>query len=298
MNMHIKKLGFLIVALVLAGSILPITAEAAAVNTATNINVVPGTQYTTFKGVPVYRLRITNAGDASDTITSLTPTPIGNVNDTVITLHFFQDTNSNGFVDQGDTNLGASAAFASDNTKQAFNITDVTVPALASRDILITADGLSVGNAQIFNLSFALGTDILMGTVAISNTGDFPFQNASSLTASDTAPSLSITNGSSDPGAKTATISETGVTVKQLTFTAAATSDSIVSLAITPAGSENDATQVSTTKFYIDNGTPGVIDGADILLEKLPTTYTGDNTMTVFTFSNRFSFINKYFVYI
>ena len=267
---------------------LPKVTHAAAVNTATNINVTPGTQYTSFKGVPVYRLRVTNAGDASDTITSLTPTPVGDVNDTVITLHFFKDTNANSFVDQGDVDLGASASFASDNTKQVFDITDVTVPALSSRDILITADGISAGNAQIFHVSFALGTDILMGTVAISNTGDFPFQNASPLTASDTAPSLSVTDGASDPGSKTATVSETGVTVKQLTFTAAATSDSIVSLAVTPAGSENDTTNISNTKFYIDNGTPGVVDGADILLEKLPVTYTGDNTKTVFTFTNPF----------
>lgn len=262
------------------------TAHAAAVNTATNTNVTPGTQYTTFKGVPVYRLHITNTGDAQDTITSLTPTPISNVNDTTITLHFYKDANNNGFVDQGDTDLGASAAFLSDNTKQAFNITDVTVPANGSASILITADGLTVGNAQIFNLSFALSTDISMGTVAVTDTGWAPLPNTDSLTASDTAPSLSITNGANDPIAKTAVASATGVIVKQLSITAAATSDSVASLAITPAGSENDATQVSATKFYIDKGTPGVIDIADILLEKTPATYTADNTKTVFTLSS------------
>ncbi|MDO8556869.1 MAG: hypothetical protein Q7R98_00165 [Candidatus Jorgensenbacteria bacterium] len=234
--------------LVVFGFVAPAVANAAAINTATNTNVTPGTQYTTFKGVSVYRLHITNTGDAQDTITSLTPTPVGDVNDTVITLHFYKDVNNNGFVDQGDTNLGASAAFASDNTKQAFDITDVVVPAGGSASVLITADGLSVGNAQIFRLSMALGTDILMGTVAV-DTGSFPKLNTDPLTASDTAPSLSITDGASDPIAKTAIASETGVVVKQLSIAAAATSDSIVSFAITPAGTENDTTQVSATKF-------------------------------------------------
>lgn len=282
------SVGLFIIALVL-NLTGPITAYAAAVNTATNINVTPGTQYTTFKGVPVYRLHVTNAGDAPDSITSLTPTPLGNVDDTTISLHFYNDINNNGFADQGDTNLGASAAFASDNTKQAFNIDDVVVPASGSASILITADGLTVGNAQIFNLSFALGTDILMGTVAINNTGAFPFQNMDPLTASNTAPSLTIDDGLNDPAPKTAVASETGVVVKQLSFSALVTSDSIVSLAITPSGSVNDATQILSTKFYIDSGTTlGVVDVSDILLSKTPTTYTADNTQTIFTFSSPF----------
>jgi hypothetical protein len=262
-------------------------AHAAAINTATNINVTPDTyHYTTFKGVPVYRLHITNSGDAPDTLVSLTPTPVGNVVDPLITLHFYKDANNNGIVDQGDTDLGASDHFASDNTMQTFTFpAPLAIPNGATTSILITADGgPAVGDAQIFNLSFALSTDILMGTVQITPAPGANMPNSSPLTVSNTAPSLSITNGANDPIAKTTMASETGVVVKQLSITAAATSDSIVSMAITPTGSENDI-QVLSTKFYIDSETtPGVVDGSDILLATTPATYTGDNTKTTFAF--------------
>ena len=155
-------------------------------NTATNILVTPSTyQYTTFKGVPVYRLHITNAGD-SDTLLSLAMDPFtgDTANDTLVTLHFYNDANDNGIVDQGDVNLGGSAAFASDNTKQIFTFASpLTIPNGVT-SILVTADGAGVGNTGIFHLGIDLGTDILMGTAAISNTGAFPFNNAKDLTVS------------------------------------------------------------------------------------------------------------------
>jgi hypothetical protein len=280
------------------GFTLPSIANAAAINGITNILVTPSTyQYTTFKGVPVYRLDITNSGNAPDTLVSLTPTPVGNVVDTLISLHFYKDANNNGIVDQGDTDLnggiiadGGVNHFHSDDTKAVFTLASPLAIPVGDTYILITADGgPAVGNAQIFNLSFALSTDVVMGTVPITPAPGSNMPNSGVLTVSNTAPSLAITNGSSDPIAKTATASQTGVVVKQLTFTAQATSDSIVSLAITPAGTENDATQIASTKFYIDSGTtPGAIDGSDILLSTTPTTYTGDNTKTVFTFLSPF----------
>jgi uncharacterized repeat protein (TIGR02543 family) len=290
---NIKKLSLLlgVATLVLIGGFASSVsmARADAVNTATNINVTPSTyQYTTFKGVPVYRLHITNSGTVPDTLVSLTMDPYtgDTADDTLITLHFYDDVNDNGIVDQGDINLGGSAAFASDNTKQTFTFTSpLTVP-VGVTSILITADGAVVGNTGIFHLQISLGTDILMGTTAINNTNNFPLINPSPLTVSDTAPSLAITDGDNDPAPKHVSENATGVVVKQLKITAAATSDSVVSLAITPAGSAND-TDISSTKFYIDNGiTPGVINGSDILLEKTPTTYTGNDTKTVFTFTS------------
>jgi hypothetical protein len=278
--------------------ISPSIAQAAAVNGITNIPVTPSTyQYTTFKGVPVYRLEITNSGNASDTLVSLAPTPVGNVDDTLISLHFYNDANGNGIVDQGDTDLhGAIVAdanaihFHSDNTKAVFTLASPLAIPVGVTHILITADGgPAVGNAQTFQLAFALSTDVVMGTVQITPAPGSNMPNSHDLTVSNTAPSLAITNGANDPIAKTATASQTGVVVKQLTFTAQATSDSIVSLAITPAGTENDATQIASTKFYIDSGTTlGAIDGSDILLSTTPTTYTGDNTKTVFTFLSPF----------
>jgi hypothetical protein len=271
-------------------SLIP-QAHAAAINGITNTLLTPSTyQYTTFKGVPVYRLDITNSGNTPDTLVSLAPTPVSEVNDTLITLHFYNDANNNGIVDQGDTDLGGSSSFAADNTKKTFTLASPLAIPVGVTHILITADGgPAVGNTQTFHLSFALSTDVVMGTVQITPAPGSDMPNSGIFTISNTAPSLAITNGSSDPIAKTATASQTGVAVKRLTFTAQATSDSIASLAITPAGTENDATQIASTKFYIDSGTtPGAIDGSDILLSTTPTTYTGDNTRTVFTFLSPF----------
>ncbi|MDO8659539.1 MAG: Ig-like domain-containing protein [Candidatus Parcubacteria bacterium] len=273
------------------------TAYADAINGITHTDVNPSTyHYTTFKGVPVYRLHITNSGNAPDTLVSLTPTPVGDVVDTLVTLHFYNDVNDNGIVDSGDTDLnGVIIAtgvnyFTSDNTKAVFTLASPLAIPVGVTHILITADGgPAVGNAQIFTLSFALSTDVTMGTVQITPAPGANMPNTGVLTVSDTAPSLAITNGASDPIAKTAVASETGVAVKRLTFTAQATSDSIASLSITPAGTENDAANIASTKFYIDSGTtPGAIDGTDIILSTTPATYTGNNTETVFTFLSPF----------
>jgi hypothetical protein len=261
-------------------------AKAAAINAASKIDVTPGTQFTTFKGVPVYRLHVTNTGDAADAITSLSPTPSGSVNDTLITLHFYKDVNDNGIVDQGDTDLGASAAFAVDDTIQTFDITDVTVPATGSVSILITADGTgALLNTETFTLKFAAGADILMTN---EPTGAFPLTNANALTISTSVPSLTIADAASDPATKTIAVGATNVAVKRLAISAAAgTSDSIVSLAPTPTGTATDNTDITSVVFYIDSGTTaGAVDGSDVQLVATPATYTADNTQTIFTFSS------------
>lgn len=262
-------------------------ANAAAINGATKTDVTPGTQFTTYKGLPVFRLLVNNTGVDPDSITSLSPTPTGSAVDTLITLRFYNDSNNNGYVDQGDTDLGASAAFASNDTKQAFDITDVPVAAGGTASILITAEGNSVGNNTLaFNLQFALGADILM---TVQPTGSFPLTNTPAVTFTTTVPSVTIADGAADPAAPhTAAASDTNVTVKQVAITAAAgTSDSVVSLAPTPTGTENDNLNISSVRFYIDSGTTaGQVDGTDIQLVTTPATYTADDTRTVFTFSS------------
>ncbi|MBK5215622.1 MAG: peptidoglycan-binding protein [Candidatus Pacebacteria bacterium] len=262
-------------------------ANAVASNAATNTDVTPGTQFTTYKGLPVFRLHVNNTGVDPDSITSLSPTPTGSATDTLITLRFYNDLNNNGYVDQGDTDLGASAAFSSDNTKQAFDITDVPVAAGGTASILITAEGTEVGNNNlVFNLEFAAATDIAMST---SPTGTFPMVNTPALTFTTTVPSLTITDGANDPVAPhTATASATNVTVKQVAITAAAgASDSLVSLAPTPTGTENDSLNISSVRFYVDSGSAlGQFDVTDIPLETTPATYSANDVRTVFTFSS------------
>ncbi|MBK5215891.1 MAG: hypothetical protein JJE53_03770, partial [Candidatus Pacebacteria bacterium] len=263
-------------------------AQAVAVNGATKTDVTPGTQFSLFKGVPVFRLLVNNTGGTSDAITSLSPTPSGTVNDTLITLHFYNDLNNNGYVDQGDTDLLASAAFAVDDVIQTFDITDVPVAAGGSASIIVTADGTgALLNAQNFTLSFTAGTSVLM---TVQPLGSFPLTNANALTINaSTAPSLTIADGTADPAdPHTAAASDTNVVVKQLAIGATAgTSDSVVSLAPTPTGTENDNLNISSVGFYIDSGsTPGQVDETDIHLVTTPATYTADDVRTVFTFSS------------
>jgi len=262
------------------------SAHAVAVNAATKTDTTPGTQFTTFKGVPVFKLNIVNSGDAPDTITTLSPTPAGTADDTKITLHFFKDVNNNGVADQGDIDLGASAAFATNDTNQVFNITDVVVPpAGGAVSILITADGLALTDTNTFTLGFAAATDIAM---SVTPTGTFAMNNANALTVSNVAPAVTVANGANDPAAKYVAASAANVAVKQLAISAASgTSDSIVSIAPTPSGTENDNTNVSSVVFYIDSGSVlGQVDGTDVRLVSTPATFSADNTKTVFTFSN------------
>jgi hypothetical protein len=265
----------------------PITVYAAAINTVTKTDVTPGTQFATYKGILVYDLHVANTGTSDDTITSLSPTPSGSADDTLVTLHFYLDTNHNGFVDQGDTDLLASAHFASDNTIQTFNITGVPVSAGGSADILITAEGNSVANNTLnFTLSFEAGSAILM---TVQPTGSFPLVNAHAMTITTTVPSLTIADATNDPAPKSVAPGASNVTVKRLAISAAAgTSDSVVSLAPTPTGTANDNLNINSVAFYIDNGTPGVLDGADVQLSTLPATYTSDDARTIFTFLSPF----------
>src|SRR3989339_967435 len=138
-----KKIKVLFTGLLIVVGFLMVvsSAQAVAVNVASKTDVTPGTQFNTFNGVPIFILNIANSGDVPDTITTLSPTPSGTAIDTKITLHFFKDVNNNGIADYGDVDLGASAAFAVDNTKQTFNIDDVTVVPSGAVSILITADG-------------------------------------------------------------------------------------------------------------------------------------------------------------
>lgn len=283
-NLFLFTFGFIIV-----GSFLFFTpkAQAVAINGATKTNVTPGTQFSLFKGVPVFRLLVNNTGGTPDTITSLSPTPSGTVNDTLITLHFYNDLNNNGYVDQGDTNLGASAAFAVDDTIKTFDITDVAVAAGGSASIIVTADGTgALLNTENFTLSFAAGTSILM---TVEPLGTFPLTNANALTISTSVPSVTIADGANDPAAPhTAAASDTNVVVKQLAISAAAgTSDSVVSIAPTPTGTENDTLNISSVGFYIDSGSAlGQFDVTDIPLVTTPATYTANDVRTVFTFSS------------
>ena len=285
-SLFLSIFGFIIVGSFLL-STSKIQAADVAINGATKTNVIPGTQFSLFKGVPVFRLLVNNTGTAPDAITSLSPTPSGTVNDTLITLHFYNDLNNNGYVDQGDTNLGASAAFAVDDTIQTFDITDVAVAAGGSASIIVTADGTgALLNAENFTLSFAAGTSILM---TVEPLGTFPLTNANALTISTSVPSLTIADGANDPASPhTAAASDTNVSVKQLAISAAAgTSDSIVSLAPTPTGTENDNLNISSVGFYIDSGSVlGQFDVTDIPLVTTPATYTANNVRTVFTFSS------------
>ena len=285
-----KKINFLVCFLLAsAGFLMNVSlAQAAAVNAASKTNVTPGTQFTTFKGVPVFRLNIANSGDVPDTITTLSPTPSGTANDTAITLHFFKDVNNNGIADQGDIDLGASAAFATNDTKQTFDITDVEVPpAGGAVSVLITADGLALTNTNTFTLGFALATDIAM---TVAPTGTFAMNNANALTVSNVAPAVTVANGATQPpgAARYIAAGTTNIVTKQVVISAAAgTSDSIVSLALTPSGTENDNTNVSSVVFYIDSGSEvGAIDGTDVQLVSTPATFSANNTKTAFTFSN------------
>ncbi|MFA4917042.1 MAG: hypothetical protein WC560_10275, partial [Syntrophales bacterium] len=281
---------FAISLLIVIGFFISISsAQAVAVNVASKTDVTPGAQFTTFKGVPVFKLNVINTGDMPDTITTLSPTPSGTTVDTKITLHFFKDVNNNGIADQGDIDLGASAAFAANDTKQVFNITDIEVLPIGAPgavSILITADGLALTNADTFTLGFAVATDIAMTVVP---TGTFALNNANALTVSNVAPVVTVANGATSPGAaRSLAAGATNIVTKQVVISAVAgTSDSIVSLALTPSGTENDSTNISSVAFYIDSGSEvGAIDGTDVRLVSTPATFSADNTKTAFTFSN------------
>lgn len=258
---------------------------AAASNAASKTDMTPGVQFTAFKGVQVFKLNIGNSGNAADTITALSPTPSGTAADTAITLHFFKDVNDNGIVDQGDVDLSASAAFAINDTKQSFNITDVVVPAGGGTSILITADGTGLANTNTFTLGFAAATDI---ATTVTSTGTFPMNNADALSVSSVAPALTVGNGANSPTAKTVAASAVNMAVKQLAVSAVpGTGDSVVSVALTPSGTENEATNISSVVFYIDNGSDfGQVDGTDKRLVSTPATFSANNTKTTFTFSS------------
>ena len=180
-----KKLSLLlVVALVLIGgfvSSVPKVYADAGPNTITKTDVTPGFQLGTFTGVPVYRFNVANAGNIDDSILTIYPTPSGSVVDTLVRLHFYKDANNNGVVDGGDTDLfPGGVLIAEDNTGQTVDISDVTVPAGGSVNILITADGTDLATGGSFILSIAASADVVMQNVQITNAA--PGANLNALT--------------------------------------------------------------------------------------------------------------------
>lgn len=180
-----KRLGLLlVVALVLIGgfvSSVPKVYADAGPNTITKTDVTPGLQLGTFTGVPVYRFHVANAGNIDDSILTIYPTPSGSVVDTLVRLHFYKDANNNGVVDGGDTDLLVGGVLiAADNAGQIVDISNVTVPAGGSVNILITADGTDLANGGSFILSIADAANVVMQHVQINNAA--PGANLNALT--------------------------------------------------------------------------------------------------------------------
>lgn len=229
--------------------------------------------YTTFGATPVYTLYVTNQGNATGSVTGLAVTPSSTtINDTNVTLSFFKDANANGYIDNGDTNLGGSGAFSANDTKTTFNfVTSVDVPSSYPNFtyILILANGTGV-NGNTFTASIAAITDVLVidNDNICSLTGSIG-ANANALTLTSTAPSMTAGNGTANPSAVYIGPNSTNGEVQQIKFVNAATTHEVISsIQITPGGTVEENSDY-TVEIWLesDSGTMGTIDSADTQLK-------------------------------
>jgi len=266
--------------------------HAASILTATKTDVAASTIFTTFGDTPVYRLVITESGDIDGTVNTLAPTPSGTLTDTGVTLHFWLDNDQDGIVSDGDVDLGADAVFATNDTKKTFDIDNVTVATGTAEHILITASGTGV-TTNTFKLSFVAAGDIAVVDGDSTCAGSFALANANNITVSSTAPTLDVSTGSGASDVVTARSNSGDHVLMDLVFATGATTGSTVkTISINPNSSTlNDVSNITAVSFYYDADSDDVAAAAE-LLTSTPTTFSADDTETVFTITGQLPIAN------
>ncbi|MFA6521741.1 MAG: hypothetical protein WCT53_05140 [Candidatus Gracilibacteria bacterium] len=231
----------------------------------------PITAYTTFSGIPVYGIYVANFGATENgSVSAIAITPNSTtIDDTNVTLNFYDDDNCNGEIDAEDVDLGGSGTFSGDNTKTTFTFSAPTAATPGnSVCILALASGTGANgntfNAIVSSLSdiTCIDTDNSCGAYSYGGTPIASTPSPLTFTVSSTVPSITAANGSNNPSTVYIGPNSTNAIVQQLSFVnSSATTDVITSIQVTPTGNVAELTNY-TLQIWREApaGTQGVID--------------------------------------
>ncbi|MCK6550923.1 hypothetical protein L6R52_34110, partial [Myxococcota bacterium] len=261
--------------LVTIGGALTIAAGAASPAAGT---AQPGAQ-----DVPMLQLQLAAQAEAVS-LTQLAITASGTGDDAahVARVELWRDVNANGLRDAGDVAIGLPQAYAASDGLVRFAFAAETIPANATRHLLVTYDfGANAPGGVTFAARLASANDV-------TATGQ---ASGAVITPSATLPivggtrtllgGLSLTLATESPAATNRQPGTADVPVIAVVLAAEGESFTVSSVRITAAGTLADSTGVVRAELWRDVGTAGVRDAADTLLSTA--VFTGDDGTALFT---------------
>jgi hypothetical protein len=195
-----------------------------------------------------------------------------------------RDANGNGVVDAGDALVGLPQSFAADDGAVTFSVTGETVPVSTTRTYLLSYDftALPTGG-QTFAASIGSAAAILASGQAsgapIPASGTFPLAGGTRTLLGG----LSIALAPENPPPRNVQPQSADVPMIALLVAAQGESFAVSSVALSAAGSLDDAADLALVELWRDQGTLGVRDGADVLLDA--SSFGADDGTATFLFA-------------
>ena len=223
-------------------------------------------------------------------VTALTITASGTAHDmddiTSGSVKLYIDTNSDGALDGGDTQLGTGGSYDADNGTVTFSGFSRTISASSSEDWLVVC-GLSgsASEGETFAASVKENTDVAatgLGSGQTVNRIGAPV-NGGTKTITTTG-SLTISAGPASPGPSNQTASATDVPVLQVALASSSVEDvNVTSITFTASGTGHERRDLERLGVFLyeDVNADGQVDGGDSLINS--DRYNGDDGTVTLT---------------
>ena len=214
-------------------------------------------QASTSESLKVYSVRFKAEGTGDDTLH-------------IYKLHLWDDLNANGLLDIGvDSVIADSNAYSTDNGLATFNIADgyVFAPNTAHRWLLVYNLETSIPNGRTFQATIPLNSYVVVKSLSgeareVYGAQPDPIQSAVRTISNIGTMTLSL--GTSTPGAGEESKSAEGVVMMQLHLAASAAETLVVdSIRFNASGTLNDLLGVSAVRIYKDITPNGQLDPAE-----------------------------------
>ena len=252
---------------------LPIIGDFATIGGALTVAVgaaspADGTAQPNATDVVMLQLALSADAEAVD-VSSLTIDAAGGGDESqhVLRVLLWRDDNGNGTVDGSDATIGTPGSYADDDGSITFAFAPQTIPEGGTRRWLLTYDlnGTATGG-ETFSVSVPAPSSVVATGVAsgapLTPSGTFAVQGRTVTLLGG----FSVVAGAANPGASRIQPGVADVPVLQLSLSASGEQFDVDSLVLTAAGSLIDDAAITAVQLWLDEGTAGVRDAADVLL--------------------------------
>jgi len=280
----------LVIAVAIGGFSLATPASAAASTitvAAGGLNPAAKTIHTTFQDEVLLQFSFNSTG--SETMDGIRITPIytgtGAEND--YSLAFYSDVDDDGIVSDGDSLLLTYTTLTATNgSAQLFDFSsNLSLSAATEHNVIVLAKNATADPAD----GDTLRLNVLAGAIWTVEGDDTQSGTASgnihTIEADD--PDISFADGSGQPAAAEVLKNASNLAIQEWNIVEAAAGtgagDVVRIVGITPTGTVDESTDITSVQFYIDDGDDTFAAGSDNLLTSSPTTFSANDTKEDFT---------------